>query len=133
MPDIARAVDQLLPTYRAALEGMPNLAAVVEDRRLLERHLALVDRRGRRASAFDAVEAVAEKKIREAVTVEEAMVVLTAHERGRVLARPSLLRLLATIRERAERRRAAGMLPTLSWWRTAPTHAEPRPDVSDLE
>ena len=76
---------------------------------------------------------MAEKKIREAVTVEEAVVALTPHERGRVLARPSLLRLLATIRERAERRRAAGMRPTMSWWRNAPMHAEPRPDAPDLE
>jgi membrane glycosyltransferase len=124
-PDIARAVDQILPTYRAALEEAPDLAAVVEDPRLLERHLALVDRRGLRASAFDAEEAVAEKKIREAVTVEVAIVALTPHERGRVLARPSLLHLLATIRERAERRRAAGMRPAM--WRNAPIT-----DVSDL-
>jgi membrane glycosyltransferase len=131
-PGIARAVDELVPTYRAALGEAPDLAAVAEDPRLLERHLALVDRRARRGSAFDAVEAVAEKKIREAATPGEAIAALTSHERGRVLARPSLLRLLATVRERVARRRVAGMHARMAWWRGAPAHARPRPDLSDL-
>jgi hypothetical protein len=91
-----------------------------------------VDRRTTRASAFDPVEAVAEKKIREAATAEEAIAALTPHERARVLAQPALLRLLATARERAERRRAAGMRPTVAWWRDAPAHGGPSIDAVDL-
>jgi membrane glycosyltransferase len=122
-PAIARAVDELLPAYRAAVEATPDLAAVVSDARLLERHLALVDRGPPQASgAVDAVEAVAEKKIRDAWTAEEAIAALTSEERARVLARLSLLRLLATVRRRAAARAEAR--PTASWWGEAHGHGE---------
>jgi membrane glycosyltransferase len=95
-PGIALSLDRILPAYRAALEKTPDLAAVVADARLLERHLALVDGAPPQASkGFDTLEAVAEKKIREARTVDEAIAALTPEEQGRVQARPSLLRLLA--------------------------------------
>ncbi len=113
-PAVARHVDLVLPAYRAALEETPLLATVASDLRLLERHLALVDR-ARPPPCIDAVEAVAEKKIREARTVDEAVATLTAEERGRVLARPALLHLLARARERAERMRAEARA-TGSWW-----------------
>lgn len=131
-PAIARAFEVILPAYRVALEETPDLAAVVADDRLLERHLALTDRAPPRASGrFDAVEAVAEKKLREAHTVEEAVAALTLEERGRVLARPSLLRLLATVRERAERRFAGGGRSP-SWWGTTPGWAQAPADLRDL-
>jgi membrane glycosyltransferase len=126
-PATAQFVDLLVPAYRAALEETPDLAALVSDARLLERHLALVDRAppapGRR---FDALEAVAEKKIREAWAVEEAIATLTPEEQARVLARPSLLRLLASVRERAERSPAAGSTRAKGpWWGHAGPHAPP--------
>jgi hypothetical protein len=66
----------------------------VTDTRLLESHLALVDGAPPTASeAWDALEAVAEKKIRDARTADEAIAALTPEEQGRVQARTSLLRL----------------------------------------
>ena len=131
-PPIARAVDQLLPAYRAALEETPDLAALVSGPQLLERHLVLVDRARPRASVdVDATEAVAERKIRDAVTPDEAIATLTPEERGRVLARPSLLRLLAKVRERAERRAAAATHGVSSWWGNALPDAGPE-DVRDF-
>jgi membrane glycosyltransferase len=130
VPAIARVVELILPAYRVALEETPDLAAVAGDVRLLERHLALTDSAPPRASArFDAVEAVAEKKIREAPTAEEAIAALTLEERGRVLARPYLLRLLATARERAERKFARGER-TASWWGATRAHVDPRADLN---
>jgi membrane glycosyltransferase len=130
-PAVARSVDLLLPVYRAALEETPDLAAIVSDARLLERHLAVVDGAppppGRR---FDALEAVAEKKIREARTVDEAIATLTVEEQGRVQARHSLVRLLATVRERAERKLAVAGRGPGSWWSNARPHVAPT-DVRD--
>lgn len=48
------------------------------------------------SETYDVAEAVAEKKIRDARTADEAIAALTLEEQGRVQARPSLLRLLAT-------------------------------------
>lgn len=132
-PPIARAAELILPAYHVALAQTPDLASVVEDPRLLQRHLALTDRAPSGGSAeFDAVEAVAEKKIREARTAGEAVAALTFEERGRVQARPSLLRLLATVRQRAERRAAAGARATASWWGFPRAHLDPPADVRDL-
>jgi membrane glycosyltransferase len=104
-PAVARSVDLLLPVYRAAVEGAPDLGRLVSDASLLERHLAVVDRAPTPPSKrFDAVEAVAEKKIREARV--EAIALLSLEEQGRVLARPSLLRLLAALHD-AQSSRAA--------------------------
>jgi membrane glycosyltransferase len=97
-PSIAVAAEATVPLYREALGRTPGLADVVGDADLLERHLALTDRVPARASsAFDAVEAVAEKKIRVARNVEEAVATLTPEERGRVQALPSLLVLLSAL------------------------------------
>jgi membrane glycosyltransferase len=97
VPAIARSTDLLLPAYRAALEKTPDLASLVSDARLLEGHLALVDGASSQGlKTFDVLEAVAEKKIRDARTAREAIAALTLEEQGRVQARPSLLRLLAT-------------------------------------
>ena len=74
---------------------------------------------------------MAEKKLREARAVEEAIAALTPEERGRVLARPSLLRLLATVRERAERR-LAGAGRSTSWWGATRGYAPTPVDVRDL-
>jgi membrane glycosyltransferase len=117
VPAIARAADELLPAYRAATEGAPDLAAVVADARLLEHHLALVDRGPPHESgSVDVVEAVAEKKVRDARSVEEAVAALTSEERARVLARLSLLRLLATVRKRAAASAAGEPRRTTTWW-----------------
>jgi membrane glycosyltransferase len=116
-PAIARSVDSFAPAYRAAVEATPDLAAVVSDARLLARHLALVDRGPPHASGtFDAVDALIEKKIREARTTREAIAALTVEEQGRLEAQPFLLHLLVTVRERVEKRAAAGARATLSWW-----------------
>ena len=116
-PPIARAVEHLLPVYRAAVEETPDLASVVSDPRLLTRHLALVDRAPPRApGTIDAVEAVTEKKIRDASTKDEAIAALAPEERGRVLAQPSLLRLLAAACERAEAKAAAEARAAAAWW-----------------
>ena len=79
----------------------------------------------------DATEAVAERKIRDALTPDGAIATLTPEERGRVLARPSLLRLLAKVRERAERRAAAATHGVSSWWGNALSDAGPE-DVRDF-
>jgi membrane glycosyltransferase len=95
VPAIARATEAALPLYREAIDHAPDLAHVVGDARLLERHFALTDRtRPRPAGRFEAVEAVAEKKIRDAPSMEEAIASLTPEERGRVQALPTLLNLL---------------------------------------
>jgi membrane glycosyltransferase len=97
-PAVARCVDLLLPHYRAAADGAPDLRDVASNALLLERHLALVDRAPPPPTGrFDAVEAVAEKKVREAH--DEAIALLSPEEQGRVLARPSLLRLLSALHE----------------------------------
>ena len=86
----------------------------MSDPRRLERHLAVVDRGPPHGSgSFDVVDAVAEKKIRDARSMEEAIAALTSEERARVLARLSLLRLLATVRRRSA---GAEPRPTLTWW-----------------
>ncbi|HET6437392.1 MAG TPA: glucans biosynthesis glucosyltransferase MdoH [Anaeromyxobacter sp.] len=95
-PAVALAADAALPFYRQALARVPDLAEVISDPRRLERHLALTDREpAHPGGQVDAVEAVAEKKIRTARNLEEAVASLTARERARVQALPSLLGLLA--------------------------------------
>lgn len=97
-PAIARAAEAALPAYREAVRRAPGLADVVRDPALLARHLALVDREPPRASAaVDVVDAVAERKIRVAGSREEAIAALAAEERGRALAHPGLLALLAEL------------------------------------
>jgi len=98
VPAIARAAEAAIPLYREALAQTPDLADVVFDAKLLERHLALTDRMPPRPSGkFDAVEAVAEKKIRDARSMEEAVASLTPEERARVQALPPLLSLLSRL------------------------------------
>jgi len=98
MPEITRAAEAALPLYREALAHTPDLADVVADARLLERHLALVDRTPPRPSGdVDAVEAVAEVKIRQARSTGEAVASLTPRERARVQALPFLLSLLSRL------------------------------------
>jgi membrane glycosyltransferase len=95
VPAIVRAADAAIPLYREAIAQAPDLADVVGDATLLERHLALVDRAPPRPhGTFDAVEAVAEKKIRDARTAQEAIASLTPEEQARVQALPPLLTLL---------------------------------------
>ncbi|HET9599469.1 MAG TPA: glucans biosynthesis glucosyltransferase MdoH [Anaeromyxobacteraceae bacterium] len=98
VPAISLAVDEIVPLYREALGRTPRLADVVADRDLLERHLALTDRApARPGRSVDAVEAVAEKKIRIARDVDDAVALLTPEERGRVQAQRSLLGLLCAL------------------------------------
>jgi membrane glycosyltransferase len=98
VPAITRAAEATLPIYREALARTPDLADVVGDGELMDRHLALTDRPQPRASGrFDATEALAEKKIRDARTIEEAISSLTPEELARVLATPALLSLLSTM------------------------------------
>jgi len=98
MPPISRAVEAVLPLYREVLARTPGLADVVRDEALLERHLAFTDRAPPRASgAFEVVDALAERKIRLAHDLEEAIATLTPEERGRVQAQPSLLSLLRAL------------------------------------
>jgi membrane glycosyltransferase len=126
-PAIACAVDLSLPAYRVALGETPDLAAVLSDAQLLERHLALVDEAPPAPDRrFDATEAVAEKKIREARTVDEAIATLSLEEQGRVLARPFLLRLLAMVGERTEQRPVVGApRARASWWEAVRPQAGP--------
>jgi membrane glycosyltransferase len=96
VPAIARAADAAIPIYREALARTPALVDVVRDATLLERHLALTDRAPPRPGwDVDAVEAAAEKKIRDACGLEEAVARLSPQERARVQALPALLRLLS--------------------------------------
>lgn len=97
-PPIDREAEAVLPLYREALDRAPDLAAIATDRELLARHLALVDRvppapRGQ----VDAVEAVAEHRIRAARTLEEALELLAPPERARVQSVPALLERLADL------------------------------------
>ena len=98
VPAIARAAEAAFPLYRDALARTPDLVDVVADARLLERHLALTDRAlPRPGGEVDPVEAVAEKKSRDACGLGPAVASLTPQERARVLALPALLRLLARL------------------------------------
>ncbi len=98
VPAIARAADAAFPQYREALARTPDLAGVAGDAKLLERHLALTDRAPPRPNGnFDAVEALAEKKIRVARSRREAVASLTPEERARVQALPPLLSLLSRL------------------------------------
>jgi membrane glycosyltransferase len=95
-PAIAQAAEAALPYYRDAVAAAPRLADVVRDPARLQRHLSLTDRASPRLlHDIDAVEALAEKKLRAARDLEEAIASLTAEERARVQATPSLLSLLA--------------------------------------
>jgi len=106
-PAIAQAADAAVPLYREALGQTPDLTETIEDPETLERHLALTDPGPPRASrTFDVVEAVAEKKIRVARNVAEAIAALSPEERGRVQAVPSLLGLLCALRVREETSRS---------------------------
>jgi membrane glycosyltransferase len=98
VPAISRAAEDAVPLYRDALARAPGLASVVGDPALLERHLALTDLppRGARRT-IDVVEAVAEKKIEVARSLEEAIAMLTPEERGRVQALPPLLTRLSAL------------------------------------
>jgi membrane glycosyltransferase len=98
VPAVTRAAEAALPLYLEAVARAPDLATVVRDPRLLERHLALTDEPPRRPPGeVDVLEAVSEKKIRDALSLGEAVEGLTARERGRVLALPSLLAMLARL------------------------------------
>jgi membrane glycosyltransferase len=111
IPAISRSAEAVVPLYREAIRRTPDLAAVAADPALLERHLELTDRTPPRPiRTFDPVEAVAEKKIRVAQDVEEAVAIMTAEERGRVQAQRSLLLLLAA-RARSKGRWAGGVGP----------------------
>jgi membrane glycosyltransferase len=94
VPAIALAAEAALPIYREALARTPALVDVVRDAKLLERHLALTDRAPPPGMEVDAVEAAAEKKIRDATGQKEAIARLTPQEQARVQALPSLLHLL---------------------------------------
>lgn len=112
VPAIARAADAALPHYQAAVARAPRLADLVRDPDLLARHLALTDRAlSRPRGHVSPIEAVAEKKIREAVDLEEATAVLTPGEQARVQALPALLRLLAELIPEEERPPAEASVP----------------------
>ena len=98
VPAIALATEAAFPLYRDALARTPDLIEVVGDAKLLDRHLALTDRTLPRPSGeVDVVEAVAEKKIRDACGQGAAVASLTPQERARVQALPALLGLLARL------------------------------------
>jgi membrane glycosyltransferase len=98
VPAISRAAEAAVPVYRDALSQAPRLADVIADAELLKQHLALTDRElPRPRGSLEVLEAVAERKIRLAHTVDEAIAALTPTERGRVQARRSLLMLLAAL------------------------------------
>jgi membrane glycosyltransferase len=95
-PAVQIAADAAYPFYRDAVERAPDLLAVAGGRDLLDRHLALIGPEVERPRGrVDPVEAVAERKIREARDREEAVAFLTPPERARVQSIPSLLLLLA--------------------------------------
>jgi len=97
-PAITRAADASVAFYRDALSRCPNLSDLARDSRMLQRHMALADNPPSRPNGeVDAVEAGAERKIRDALTVEDAVACLTARERAQVQASPTLLLLLASI------------------------------------
>jgi membrane glycosyltransferase len=94
-PAIGRAVEAVLPAYREAVARAPRLEELVRAPTLLDRHLALTDRAlPRPRGHVSPLEAVVEKKIREAHDLDEALALLGPEERARVLALPALLRLL---------------------------------------
>ena len=112
-PPISLALEAALPHYREAVARAPDLAAIAGDPGLLERHLCLTDRvLPRPGGEIDLVEAVAERKIRDASTREEAIERLNPRELAYVQALPALLRQLADLPAReaitaaAERREA---------------------------
>ncbi|MBZ0271242.1 glucans biosynthesis glucosyltransferase MdoH [bacterium] len=103
-PSIARAADAAYPIYRDAAAHTPGLAAVARDAALFERHLALSDEPTAHhagaphlapADDHDAHDALAERKILAARTLDDAVAALTPRERARVQAQRSLMELLA--------------------------------------
>ena len=98
VPAIGRAAEAAWPLYRRVTAHTPHLREVVVDAWRLGRHLALTDEVPPQASGeVDAVEAAAEKKIRDAQGLEQAIASLTPEERARVQALPALLVLLARL------------------------------------
>ncbi len=109
-PAISLAAEAAFPVYRDAVSAAPSLAEIVSSPELLARHLALTDRPPPPPPGHvHPVEAVAEKKIRDAGNVEEALARLTIEERARVQALPELLHVLAGQPRRPEE--AAGAAP----------------------
>jgi membrane glycosyltransferase len=110
-PAVARAADDVLPAYREAVARAPRLVEVVRDPVLLSRHLALTDRApSRPPGQVSQLEAVAEKKIREARDLDEAVALLAPEEQARALALPALLRLLRRLAGGPDRGPAAEAL-----------------------
>jgi membrane glycosyltransferase len=98
VPGITLAADAALPLYRETVAGAPDLGSVAGDAALLDRHLALTDRPSPRPRGeVDALEAVAEKKIRDALDLSEAVSSLNPREQARVLALPPLLEMLSRL------------------------------------
>jgi membrane glycosyltransferase len=130
-PAISRAAEATVPLYREAIGRAPGLAEVIGDGELMLRHLALTDLASARTRRrrLDVVEAVAEKKIRLARTVEEAIAALAPEERGRALALPSLLGLLSALSAEGARGRSR---PAGSWWEAAGWHADTSANMPDL-
>ena len=100
-PAISSAAERVHPVYREAVEHAPGLVAIVEDEVLMARHLLLTDHPPARPKGeVDVVEAVAEKKIRDAGSIAEAVTSLAPEEQACVQALPALLALL--VRKRPE-------------------------------
>jgi membrane glycosyltransferase len=95
-PAIAAAAEAALPAYREALARTPSLVEVVSDRGLLERQRSFADLTPPPSMRdVDPVEASAEKKIRMARALEEAIEGLSPQEQARVVGLPTLLELIA--------------------------------------
>ncbi len=99
---VRQKMEETLPTYRRAVEATPDLAAMVRDGEMLRRHLAMLDRTSTRfQEPIDAVEAIADLKVRAAQNVEDAVSHLTVEERAFVQSAPDLLLQLAELPRRA--------------------------------
>ncbi|MFP8967033.1 glucans biosynthesis glucosyltransferase MdoH [Pokkaliibacter sp. CJK22405] len=97
-PAIRLKMDEVVDQYREAVKTSPTLAELATHPVLVETHLTLVDAVPLRPRGeFEAPEAMANMKIEEAETIEEAVSFLSDKEKSMVLSTPSLFIKLASI------------------------------------
>lgn len=97
-PAIRQAMDEIKVTYEKAIDDAPNLAEMASNAKWHAIHLALIDRiTSRPRGKVNAVEATAAMKIREAISVNEAVEFLNKPEQSVVLSTPALFNALASL------------------------------------
>jgi membrane glycosyltransferase len=95
---IQQSLEAAYPFYRDLVATTPSLFTFARDPDLVKRHLALVDRSPDCPDGpLDAIQGMALLKLQRARNLEEAVDLLTAQERARVLSVPKLLSQLCSL------------------------------------